>query len=272
MLRPEVQAAGADSVLRDVLEGVPGLEGGRGDPAQGPVPAAGVVERLEVVEDDELGLTAGREPAVRLLVEQLALQGGEHALGQRVIEAIRDAAHARQRPVPAQLPIQSVTGVLAAPVAVMDHPGDMPAAAVHGHANRVDDQVGLAVRRHRPADDQAAEDVGNACQVEPALHRRHVGDVGDPQLVRGRRDEVAVDAVGRDVGLRVLPGDRERPLAAVAADDLRRPHEPGDALAPDVDAGVGELGVRSRSAADAPVGVERRRDLLGQDLVRQLAG
>ncbi len=71
------------------------------------MPSAGVVERLEVVGDAELGLTAAGEPATGLLVEQLAFQGREDALGEGV-EAVRDAAHAGQRPVPAQLPLQGV--------------------------------------------------------------------------------------------------------------------------------------------------------------------
>jgi len=69
------------------------------------VPSARVVNRLEEVEDGEPGLAAGREPAAGSLVEQFALQGGVHALGEGV-EAVRDAAHAGQRDVPAQLTLK----------------------------------------------------------------------------------------------------------------------------------------------------------------------
>ena len=51
---------------------------------------------LEVVEDGELDFASGGEAAAWLLVEQLALQGGEIALGQGVVEAVRDASHAGQ--------------------------------------------------------------------------------------------------------------------------------------------------------------------------------
>ena len=51
---------------------------------------------LEVVEDGELDLASGGEATAWLLVEQLALQGGEIALGQGVVEAVRDASHAGQ--------------------------------------------------------------------------------------------------------------------------------------------------------------------------------
>ena len=56
-----------------------------------------VVEGLWAVDDGELRLPLGAEPATGLLVEQLALQRGEHALSQSVFEAARDAAHAGQR-------------------------------------------------------------------------------------------------------------------------------------------------------------------------------
>jgi hypothetical protein len=52
--------------------------------------AAWVVEALQVVEDRGARLGAGREPGV---VQQLALQGGEEALGDGVIEAAADRAH-----------------------------------------------------------------------------------------------------------------------------------------------------------------------------------
>ncbi len=45
----------------------------------------GVVERLEVVEDCELGHVPGVEPAAGLLVEQLVLQGLEHALARALM-------------------------------------------------------------------------------------------------------------------------------------------------------------------------------------------
>ena len=46
--------------------------------------SAGVVEGLEVVEDRQLRLVVAGEPSAGLLLEQLALQGREHALGEAV--------------------------------------------------------------------------------------------------------------------------------------------------------------------------------------------
>jgi len=46
--------------------------------------------------------------------------------------------------VPPQLALQGVRAVLTAAVAVVDHSGDASAAAVHGHVDGVDDEVGFA--------------------------------------------------------------------------------------------------------------------------------
>ena len=80
-------------------------------------------------------------------------------------------------------------------VAVVNDAGHAPTAAVHGHRDGVDDQVGLAVAGHRPAQHLAAEHVDHAGQLEPALHGRHVGHVRDPQLVGAGRHELPPDPV-----------------------------------------------------------------------------
>ena len=65
----------------------------RGEVAESRVPSTRVVERLQVVEDRELGLASSGEPAAGLPVEQLALQRGEHALGQGVEAPIAVKQH-----------------------------------------------------------------------------------------------------------------------------------------------------------------------------------
>jgi ribosomal protein L11 len=109
------------------------------------MPPAEVVESLEVVEDREFGFVPGVEPATGLLVKELALQRREHTLRERVIDAVRDAAHRGNSAKATQLSLELVRGVFAAAVAVVDDAGDLPAAAMHGHGDRVDDQIGLTV-------------------------------------------------------------------------------------------------------------------------------
>ena len=62
----------------------------------------------------------------------------------------------------AQLTLEGARGVFPAAVQVVDDVGDFPAAAVDGHGDIIDDEVGLAVVRHRPAQEYAGEHVGDA--------------------------------------------------------------------------------------------------------------
>lgn len=90
------------------------------------------------------------------------------------------------------------------------HRGDVTTAAVHRHGDRIDDEIGLAVRRHRPADDKPDEHVGHAREIQPPLDSWDIRHVRDPQLVGPTCCELAVDPVRCDVRGRVLSGDRRR--------------------------------------------------------------
>ena len=65
------------------------------------------------------------------------------------------------------------------------------------HLERIEDEVGAEVVGELPADDHPRVNVEDERDVQPALPRRHVGDVGEPQLVRSLGDEVALDQVRR---------------------------------------------------------------------------
>jgi len=88
----------------------------------------------------------------------------------------------------------------------------------HGHVQRLEDDVGVEVRRHRPADDAATPRVEDDGEVQEAGPRRHVRDVSDPELVGAARREVALDKVVRRTTRRITDR-RERcsPFAASSA-------------------------------------------------------
>src|SRR4051794_13780156 len=81
-------------------------------------------------------------------------------------------------------------------VTVMDQAGFRP-AALQGHHQGVHAQPGPEVVGHRPADDLARGQVLDGGQARPALVRRQVGDVGQPDGVGPVGGEVAVEQVGR---------------------------------------------------------------------------
>src|SRR5258708_32193407 len=92
---------------------------GWGDVAQRRVPALGVVERLDVLEDAGPRLDPR---VVVLMVDQFLLQGGKEALHWCVIPALADAAHAALDPVLGNEPLVVLAGVLAASVRVRQQP------------------------------------------------------------------------------------------------------------------------------------------------------
>jgi hypothetical protein len=51
------------------------------------------------------------------------------------------------------------------------------------HGESCQDQGGVNCLAHGPADDSAAVEVQNACEIEPTLVGENVGDIGDPDLV-----------------------------------------------------------------------------------------
>jgi hypothetical protein len=68
-------------------------------------------------------------------------------------------------------------------------------AACNSHFERVDNELCAEVVAHRPANDAAREAVDDSGQIQPAGRGRHVFDVGDPELICGRRRRLE-DALG----------------------------------------------------------------------------
>lgn len=90
-------------------------------------------------------------------VDQLALHGGEEALGDRIIETGAGAAGREAHASLLTPPAEGERGILTTLVAVMNYPG-VGAALSDRHRQRVDDQLGTHVLGHRPTNDPARED------------------------------------------------------------------------------------------------------------------
>jgi len=153
---------------------------------------------------------------------------------------------------------------------VVDEPG-VGAPAREGHLQRVDDEIGAHVIGHRPADDPSAIGVLDGREIQPALPRAQIGDVGDPEHVRACRAEVALDEVIGDTD----SGDADRRAPAALGDQARETgfaHQPLDPFAPDLDVVTeAQLGVHARGAVDAPVVAVDLADALEQPRIRQCA-
>jgi hypothetical protein len=129
-------------------------------------------------------------------------------------------------------------------IGVMNHVGRPPLR--ERHVERGQDELRAQMRGHGPADDAAAPRIEHDGEIQEAGPRGDVGDVRDPQPIGPGRGELAIDEVRRRAR-RLIPHRRtDRP----AADSLEThgPHQAGDALAADVEALSGELGLDARRA------------------------
>src|SRR6266516_4945256 len=99
------------------------------------------------------------------------------------------------------------------------------------HLERVEDEVGAHVHRELPADDHPAVGVDHEREVDESFPAAQVAQVGDPELVRTRGAEVALDEVGPPRRQRVRLGRLPRLAAPLRADDPARAHQPLHAAA-----------------------------------------
>ncbi len=115
----------------------------------------------------------------------------------------------------------------------MNHPGR--ASLPERHVERLEHQLGAQVSFHRPTHDLAAKGVEYHRQIEKAGPGRDVGYIGDPQTVRRRCSEVAVDQIGRRPHI-MLTHRGGHPFAPAHSTEACSLHQPGDPLASETDA------------------------------------
>ncbi len=128
---------------------------------------------------------------------------------------------------------------LRAPITVM-HQARAVAAACDGHRERLDDQLGAEVVGHRPADDPAGVAVHHRREVQPALPRPDVGDIGRHRRLgsAGLRSRSTTSAAGRIPGTdtvlrplrrRVIP---DRPAWRISRSTRLRPTRTPSSILP----------------------------------------
>ena len=126
--------------------------------------------------------------------------------------------------------------VLRAVVGVRDHVGAVAASLADRHPERVEDEIGVQVVAHRPADDSAAEEVLDGGEEEEALSGLDGLQVADPEPVWLGSGEAAVDEIGCRGSLRITDRRRGPAALAVSATRFQRPHQPRHPLTPNTDA------------------------------------
>ena len=167
----------------------------RGYIAERAVAPRRVVERLDVIEDGKLSVTA----AVwnRLIQSGIGLQGAPERFHRRVVVAIAGPAHA---PFDAggeeRLDVVAVD-ILAAAIRVMEEScGRLPTLQGIGEGGQ--DETVMQGGRTGPADDFAAPQIEDGRQIKPAFGRFQVGDVGQPTLIGTGGIRTLGDEIGCD--------------------------------------------------------------------------
>ena len=155
-------------------------------------------------------------------------------------------------------------------VAVVDDVLGPPLANRHLH--RVQHQFGAQVVCHRPADDLAAPSVEHDGEIEEPRHRRHISDVGNPELVRSGGAEVAVDQVGRRPVVLVPPGCCRAAVPMAGAHQARLTHQTSDPLAAVPLSAPTQIGMDARRPVGLPRTGMHRLDALQQGRVGRGVG
>ena len=123
-----------------------------------------------------------------------------------------------------------VAGVLNPAVAVMNEARPRPPVP-HRHAKRVQAKPAFEAVRQAPTDDLAGRQVLDRGGIEPALVGRDLGDVREPDLIRPRGGEGALEKVRRNpVGVSAVGRDGTSPPPPLRPNSVFF-HELGDAPA-----------------------------------------
>jgi hypothetical protein len=168
-----------------------------------------IIPALNELEDGESCFALSLEA---MLDEQLALERRVEALAHRIVVAVANRTHRRTDTRFATALAEGDRGVLAALIGVVnDVRGPTP---IDRHIESVQDEFGAQVAGHCPADDAAAEDIEYDGQEQKARPSGNVRDVGNPQLVRHCRHEVALNEIWRRLSITV--SDRRAEAFAAA--------------------------------------------------------
>ena len=123
---------------------------------------------------------------IRLVMDELILQGTEETLGHRVVLAMAFAAHARGDAECRTAPLICETTVLCPLIGVMNQPGrDSSLARRHGQC--VERELWVRLVTHGPADHPPRISIQQDRHIEPADSRGHHRDIADPDAIEPGR-------------------------------------------------------------------------------------
>src|SRR5262245_24325383 len=147
---------------------LPPLVVDRREVREGGMATVRVVPALDEVEDGETSLDLILEAGS---IEEFAFECGEEAVAHRVLVRVTDPAHRLPHGHLAASESEGDGRVLAALIGVMNHAVGSP--LLKRHVERVQNEIGLERRAHRPADDAATPGIQDDGEVEKSGPRRN---------------------------------------------------------------------------------------------------
>jgi len=242
-------SSGLASKKRTEKEEVHGLvvlvfEVNRAEVMEGAVETVAVIKHLDEVEDGEAGLVSSLEGAP---IDQFLFEGAPERFHGGVVVTVAFPAHGRECMAAGQSVTEITTGILAATVGVEDQLGSRLAVS-QSHIPSREDELGVDVLAHGPADDAATEAVHNAGQVEPAFLCVDVSDVADPDLVGCGGGRQVGQAIGSNGMVMVAVSGADPEAAFDPPTEAFLAHEAGNAIATMRMAGLAQLRLNARAA------------------------
>lgn len=138
-----------------------------------------IIEQFDVLGDLGLGHITSRVDA---LLGPLIFQAAKKQFGHRFIPAVSTPTHAGHKVMRVAEAPPGIAAKLRALIGM--NRGVCGLASMHGHEERVQDEV---LRQHwlaGPADNAAGVQVHHDGQIEPAFPPANIGNVGDPGMVQ----------------------------------------------------------------------------------------
>src|SRR5262245_7539994 len=185
------------------------------------------------------------------MVNDLGLEQSDDRLSESIVVRVADAADRRLDA--GLLQALSVTNreILASPVAMMNHAFRIGTSSQR-LLKRIQDQIRMHRAGDTPADDAARKYIDDESRVDEPGPGRDVGEIGDPELIRPHRGELALDQICRIIRLVAADGGS---AFATAHNPLQpeRLHQSFDGTAGDGDALTAELSPDLACAVDLEV-------------------
>lgn len=161
-----------------------------------------------------------------LVVEPFDFHRVKKGLHGGIIPAVAFTTHGGHEPVLGEQGLVVGTGVLAAPVGMVQHARrGMPTP--HGIGQRLAGQRPVDPLGHRPAHDAPKGEIHHGGQIEPAFAGGNVGDIARPHLMGcGGRELAGQPILGDRIGVRRVRGDPK--CSAVLGGEAVLAHHAGD--------------------------------------------